>query len=118
MIGIDEHFTRPDRVIAVLIFGYALVMAGLVGFMTFWQFGLSHCLELVGVSPAVAEGLRLGKHGWAVLWLSIGIVIPGVIALVTMVWFSIGSVRDMRKFFKIMAVRIRDEHDDGTVAHH
>jgi solute:Na+ symporter, SSS family len=115
LIGIDEHFTSSDRLIAILIFSYAMVMVGLVVFMVFWQFGMPRLLDLAGYAPSVAEGLRLGKHGWAVLWLSIGIVIPGVIAIVTMVWFSIGTVVDMKKFFKIMAVRIRDEHDDGTV---
>jgi SSS family solute:Na+ symporter len=115
MVGIDEHFTRADRVIAISIFTYALVMVGLVGFMTFWQYGMPRLLTLAGVAPDVVEGLQMTKHAWAVLWLSIGLVIPGVIAVVTLVWFWIGSVADMKNFFRAMTVRQRDDHDDGTV---
>lgn len=34
LIGIDPHFTRADRLIAVSIFSYAILMVSLVGVMT------------------------------------------------------------------------------------
>lgn len=117
MVGIDEDFTKSDRSVAYFIFWFSLLMFGLVIFMLFWQFGLPRLIVLFGGSAETAEALRLGKHGWAILWLWIKLVIPCLIAFVTLIWFSIGGFADMRSFFRTMKTRERDEKDDGSVQH-
>jgi len=42
-------------------------------------------------------------------------VLPFVIALLTLVWFTIGGVRDMRDFFSALKTTTRDASDDGRV---
>lgn len=117
LVGIDNDFAKSDRSIAYFVFWFSLSMFGMVLFMLGWQFGLPRLIVLFGGSPETAEALRLGKHGWAVMWLWIKLIIPMLIALVTLVWFSVGGIKDMKDFFRIMKTRERDEHDDGTVHH-
>jgi hypothetical protein len=44
-----------------------------------------------------------------------GIALPFVIALVTLVWFGIGGILDIRAFFRDLSAMKRDDADDGRV---
>jgi SSS family solute:Na+ symporter len=115
LVGIDGEFTKADRSVAYFVFGFSMLMFGLVVFMLFWQFGLPHLVVMFGGSTATAEALRLGKHGWVTLWLWLKLVIPCLIGILTFIWFTIGGIADMRSFFRIMKTKQLDETDDGSV---
>jgi SSS family solute:Na+ symporter len=117
LIGLDDHFTRSDRFVATFIFCYSMFMFGLVIFTLFWQYGMPRLVTLFGGTPEAGEALRLTKHGWATIWLWIQMIIPGLIAFGTLIWFSIGGITDMRQFFRVMTARKPEEQDDGTVQH-
>jgi SSS family solute:Na+ symporter len=115
LVGIDSDFTKSDRSVAYFVFWFSMAMFGLVMFMLFWQFGLPRLVLLFGGSPETAASLPIGKRGWANLWLWLKLVIPCLIAFVTLIWFSIGGIADMRSFFRTMKTRERDEKDNGMV---
>lgn len=116
LMGIDEHFTRSDRWIAILVLYYSLLMTGLIAVMAFWRYVLPLALEKTGF-PGAVVAVSLDKHTWANMWLVLGLIIPGVIAVVTLFWFAIGSFIDMRQFFKDSATRVREADDDGMIRH-
>jgi hypothetical protein len=56
-------------------------------------------------------------HWWSTYWLIFGIGQPFVIAFITLIWFGIGGLIDIRHFFRDLRVAARDASDDGTVHH-
>ena len=52
---------------------------------------------------------------WSVFWMVNAVAIPCVIAFATLIWFSIGGIRDMRDFFRALRTMKRDASDDGRV---
>jgi hypothetical protein len=55
---------------------------------------------------------------WANYWLITGIIVPCIIAVITLVWFGIGGLVDMRDFFRSLRTMTRDARDDGRVVDH
>jgi len=97
LIGIDEHFTRGDRWTAAGIFWWTL----------FW----------IAVNLTVA--LLYFIHPWSDTgWWHFGLVTMGinlVLSVAVCIWFTIGSSRDMIKFFRLLKQEKVDASDDGTV---
>ena len=98
LVGIDEHFTRSDRWVALGIFYWSLFWLGIFLVGSAWNF----------VSP-----WPVGV--WANYWLVTGIYLPLLISLATTVWFTIGCWGDIRRFFARLKVERVDARDDGTV---
>lgn len=114
ILGIDEHFTRGDRWIAMLVFFYSLSMSFLVAVMVFWQYAMPWLLKQFG-HPELIQTISMTKHAWINLWLVVGLLIPGFISVVTLFWFSFGSYFDLRRFFVDSANRNREDDDNGMV---
>lgn len=102
LIGIDEHYTRGDKVIAVGIF--------------VWEFG-SNLLGLI----IIIWNLCFWKwtDTWWLAWSGIrGFVLIPAIGFVVVIWLSIGAIRDMRRLMASLKTVVRNDSDDGTVRGH
>jgi SSS family solute:Na+ symporter len=99
-LGIDEHFTRGDKILAVTLFAWSMGWFAVFLVITIWN--IKH------VWP---------DAWWANYWYYAGIVLPIVLGTVTSIWFTIGGVIDLRKLFQRLKVLQRNVHDDGTVSH-
>ena len=55
------------------------------------------------------------ESGWLAYWL-IYIWISIAVSAVTVVWFTIGGLRDLRQMLRRLETAQRDEMDDGTVS--
>ncbi|SDU11598.1 solute:Na+ symporter, SSS family [Verrucomicrobium sp. GAS474] len=101
LIGFDENFSRGDKWIAGLLFGWSSLFTLIFLVGTTWYF----------VSPWSAAL-------WPSFWHVVSFVLPVFFAVVTGLWFTWGGVRGMRRFF----ARLRNERvnhlDDGTVKDH
>jgi SSS family solute:Na+ symporter len=100
LLRFDENFTRADKIVVAAIFLWSLAMAAVNVVVTIWS---------ITIDP-------LSAGWWAHYWLIVGIVLPFVIAVVTLIWFGIGGVRDMIDFFSALRTMKRDVRDDGRVA--
>ena len=111
LLGITSEYTRGDRILAwsVLLWtgwGFLLFLFQLVCNTTFWQWG---------------------EEGWFNWWCYYTLPMNLVVGVVTTVWFSWGSSRDLYRLFrKLKEMKlareanpsINNDLDDGTVREH
>jgi len=97
-ISFNSEFTWADKIVSGGMLAWSLVWLVVVGAGTIWN--LVH---------------RWPQHVWVMYWLIVGVILPLVIAVATLVWFGIGGYLDLRYFFHRLATMRRNEADDGTV---
>ena len=100
LIGITPEYTRGDRFIAYLVFGYSIVYNIIIIFIgiIIWN----------SFSP-------WPSHWWTIKFLITSLIVPGIVAAVSTVWFLIGGIRDIRQLFIDLADRVEDPNDNGQV---
>ena len=103
LIGITPEYTRGDRIIAWSVFGYSIVYKFLIAFV------------LVVVCNSI---FRWPVRWWSTYFFFVFLVIPGIAAAVSTVWFSIGGFRDLRQMFRDLKTRVDDPLDNGMVEGH
>ncbi|HEY5792405.1 MAG TPA: hypothetical protein VIS74_03845 [Chthoniobacterales bacterium] len=99
IIGIDKHFTRSDRWITY----------GISGWSYFWFFLFIFGSAVYLIHP-------WSNEAWLSYWHISNIILPLIIAVLTTIWFTIGGVVDLRKFFQRLRAERVDAADDGTVS--
>jgi len=98
LIGLDEHFTFGDKLLAVGLFGWSMIW--------FVVFVVGSIWNIIAPWPITA---------WAEFWHIVGIGIPVAFAFVTAIWFSWGGIHDMRSFFRRLKEERVDATDNGVV---
>jgi SSS family solute:Na+ symporter len=96
----DEHFTRRDKFVGAGILAWSLLLM-LINLIATGSYFLIH---------------RWPASWWTSYWFITAIGAPFAIAIVTLIWFGIGGVRDLRDFFVDLRNVKRDSRDDGRVA--
>ena len=102
LIGIDEHFSRGDKVLSVATFGWSMT----------WQL-VAVCILLWWIFVG-----RLSDGWWFNYTMITGVAIPMVLAVITTVWFTIGTIRDLFGLFESLKRASQNIADDGTVRDH
>lgn len=102
LIGITNEYTRGDKIIAWSVFLYSfgtgfLVFIGIV----IWNLFQTWTLDW-----------------WSNYFLIFKVVIPGILALITSVWFFIGGIMDLKEMFRDLKNRTVNELDNGMVEGH
>ncbi|MDB5327401.1 MAG: sodium:proline symporter [Phycisphaerales bacterium] len=98
ILRFDANFTRADKWVAGGIFWWAMTLL---------------CVNLV---VSVWNHFQHWPTAWwSAYWMTTAIALPMVIAIVTLLWFGIGGLIDMRDFFRALRVMGRDAEDDGRV---
>ncbi len=100
MVGIDENYTRGDKVIAWSVFFYSFVYGFLLVFVgvAVWNIFSEWPLEW-----------------WSWYFFLVSLVIPGIVACVSTVWFTWGGTRDLLRMFRDLKDRVDNPLDDGRV---
>ena len=100
LIGITPEYSKGDKFVAWSYFVYSFI----------YRFGLTFILVLVwnAITPWTIEL-------WSWYFLITILIVPGVMAAVTAVWFAIGGVIDLRQMFIDLETRTINELDDGRV---
>ena len=100
IIGITPEYTFGDRLIAWGIFSYSFLYRFFAFFIcvVIWN----------AVSP-------WPKAWWSVYFMLESLIIPGIIAAISSVWFTIGGVHDLLRLFRDLRNRQIDVLDDGRV---
>jgi len=103
LVGITPEYTRGDRIIAWSVFCYSFVYKFFIAFVFVVVWNL--------FSPWPIEW-------WGHYFLIVSLVIPGIAAAVTAVWFTWGSSRDLISLFRDLKHRVANPLDNGMVDGH
>jgi SSS family solute:Na+ symporter len=97
-LGFDENFTFWDKFVTATLFIWSVA----------WL--------LITVGGSVWNSIAPWPTAWWLnYWMVAGIGIPIAVATITFVWFGIGSVFDLRDFFRTLRTTKRNLLDDGSV---
>ena len=100
LIGITPEYTKGDKVIAWGVFAYTY------GYKFFL------CFVVVVICNAISPW-RI--EWWSSYFLITSLVVPGVMAAITSVWFAWGGTRDLLRCFKELKGRVANPLDNGMV---
>ncbi len=98
LAGFDAEFTRGDRWIAGGLFAWTMLFLAIFLVGVVWN--------LVSPWPLL---------WWKNYWWMVGVLIPLVVSTLTTLWFTIGGLKDLRRFFDALATARRDNTDNGRV---
>jgi len=103
LIGIDNQYTRGDKILAWSVFIYSFGWGFLFSFVTIalWNF----------ISP-------WSNAGWSLWFFINNFIVAGAIGLVSTIWFTIGGARDLYRLFVDLDRRDVNVLDDGRVIGH
>ena len=101
-LGINSEYTKGDRVLAWSVFLYSML----------WGFGSFVVLT-------IWNAITPWPDTWWAEWFKIyNLVVPGIIAVVSTVWFSIGGTIDLKRLFQRLEEKEENMLDDGRVVGH
>ncbi len=103
LIGITPEYTRGDKILAWSVFSYSLIYKFFIAFV------LVVILNLLGVWKV---------SWWGHYFLVVFLIIPGIAALITAVWFGIGCSVDLLRMFRDLKNRVANPLDNGMVEGH
>ena len=98
IIGIDEHFTKGDKMISASVFSWTMFWWIVFIVVTIWNL----------LSPWPLSW-------WAAYWHYYAVIIPLAIGVVTTVWFLWGGITDLHELYIDLKTYKSDATDDGTV---
>jgi SSS family solute:Na+ symporter len=99
ILQFDGNFTKTDKLVSGGIFWWSMLLLVVNVVVSVWN--------LVFYQWPI--------EWWSKYWLITAVGFPFLIAMVTLVWFGIGGIRDMIQFFAALRTMARDETDDGRV---
>ena len=100
LIGITPEYTKGDRIIAWALFWYSVVYQFVVIFIAVivWNY----------FSP-------WQDKWWDVYFYVVTLLVPGIIGVISTVWFMIGGTIDIRRLFIDLEKRVDNPLDNGQV---
>ena len=103
LIGITPEYSKGDRIIARSVFAYSFIYKFFIAFLlvVIWNM----------FTPWEPEW-------WGHYFLITQLLIPGVAATITCVWFTAGSSRDLVYLFRDLKNRVANPLDNGMVDGH
>ena len=99
-VSITPEYSRSDKVITWFVFFYTI----------FYKF----LLAFLGAYVA-SKAFHWGERQWSGYFFVITIAVPFVLGIGTTIWFTCGSVMDIRRLFRDLEARKRDSLDNGMV---
>ena len=100
IIGIDNEYTRGDKIIAWSVFLYSIV----------YRLGIAFGIVLLWNMHSPWPKAWWGKYYYVT-----SLIIPMIVGCVSTVWFIWGGIRDGRRLFKDLEARVVDASDNGFV---
>ena len=104
ILRFNSDFTFADKLVSGGIFWWAIALLAVNLTVSAWNFYLHR-----------TTGHFWPTWYWSTYWLVTALVLPFAIAVATLVWFGIGGVLDIGKFFHALRTMTRDPGDDGRV---
>lgn len=102
LVGIDENFTKGDRILSYSVFWYTIYGLVIWAGITLWN----------------VLFYRWPIEWWGYYTFYYGIPLNLIIGLVTTIWFTWGGLIDLRQLFRDLKTIERNEFDTGMVLGH
>jgi SSS family solute:Na+ symporter len=102
LMGIDEHFTRGDKILAWSVFLWSMLHFAIFLILLFWNVAIA----------------RIPIRGWFLWWKYYSLWLGLFVGAVTTVWFTWGGTRDLLRLFRRLRGLKRNVLDDGRVIGH
>jgi Na+/proline symporter len=102
-VSITPEYSRGDKIITWFVFFYTI----------FYKF----LFAFIGAYVA-SKAFHWGVREWSQYFFVITLAVPFVLGIGTTVWFTIGSILDIRRLFRDLEARKRDALDNGMVDGH
>lgn len=100
LIGIDANYSKGDRILAWSVFIYSFV----------------YCFGILFIAVIIWNRISPWPDEWWSHYFFIArILMPGLIGIVSTVWFSIGGTVDLVRLFRRLDEKKDDISDDGRV---
>ncbi len=103
LVGITPEYSFWDKVLAWAYVAYTILYNYIACFIAVIIWNL--------ITPWPADW-------WGIYFKISFLIVPGIMAAITAVWFGIGGVIDIRKMFRDLEARISNPLDDGRVEGH
>lgn len=103
LIGIDNQYTRGDKILAWSVFIYS------------FGWGFLFCFVGVAVWNFISPW---SNDDWSLWFFIADIILAGIIGVVSTIWFTIGGTRDLCRLFKDLDRKEVNVLDDGRVVGH
>ncbi len=100
-VGITQEFTRWDR-----IFAYALVV---------WNLGWLSIFVIATIINYTVKPISV--DWWSSYW-KFWVWLHVSVGTITMCWFTVGAIRDLKRLFTRLSTIKRDDRDDGRIVGH
>ena len=103
LIGFTPEYSRGDKILVVSVFVYTFI----------YKFFCTFILVVIwnAISPWPLKW-------WGHYFLIVSLVVPGIAAAITTVWFGIGSSIDLKRLFDALKERVANPLDNGMVEGH
>ena len=100
LIGISSEYTLGDRIIAYSVFGYSFVYKVVIVFIgiVIWN-----------------AFYKWPEEWWSIQFFITSLIVPGIVASISTVWFMWGGIRDSRQLFIDLEKRKADAEDNGQI---
>ena len=100
LLGIDQNYTRGDKILAVSVFCYSFVYGFVILFIAavIWNF----------IDP-------WEKNYWGNYFFVKNFLVVGVVGVISTFWFGIGGTRDLFRLFRDLDKKEANDLDDGRV---
>ncbi len=116
ILRFDSNFTFWDKLVSGGIFWWAMLLLAVNMIVSVININAWYPATLPAAAWfAVHWPTPWSLKAWALYWQITGIGVPLIISLVTLVWFGIGGVMDIRSFFRGLRSVRRNTADDGRV---
>jgi len=100
LLGFDANFTRGDKILSSAVFSWHMLLFGVFLVITAWNLS------------------RVWPDSWWWNYNVVNMLVTLGIAVVTVIWFTIGGLRDLVRLFRTLAQKRDNPLDDGTVIDH
>ncbi|MBQ8755559.1 MAG: sodium:panthothenate symporter [Lentisphaeria bacterium] len=102
LVGVTGEYSRFDKFIAWAVFVLTFVYIFIGSFLVVAVWNI--------ISP-------WPLNWWAHYFRIVSVIVPGILAGITAIWFFCGGIRDLRRLFRDLRDRTRNSEDNGSVDH-
>ncbi len=100
IIGITPEYTRGDKIIAYSVFFYSVV----------------YSVGIVFFGIVIWNAIWPWPHSWwTVKFFITTLLIPGIVGVISTIWFMIGGSIDAIHLFRDLKKRVEDPNDNGQI---